>query len=223
MQCIFTTGKSALFIAPFEKIFPDVNYDFKDATENLNLIERPPIFIFGKECRQNRDVGFFSNESIGYRYSGQLMKSQTLTPQLESLLKIVNRNNQNNERKYNGILINRYNNGNDIIGAHSDDEKSLAPNGVIAISLGATRKFRIRSKDANLSYKILQTEYTPDLKESEPKVSTKKNELLLDLPMSDKMVVWMYGDFQKELTHEIPKEAKITEPRISLTFRSHTE
>ena len=33
----------------------------------------------------------------------------------------------------------------------------------------------------------------------------------------------MGGDFQKEFTHEIPIEKKVKEPRISFTFRKHTE
>lgn len=31
----------------------------------------------------------------------------------------------------------------------------------------------------------------------------------------------MDGDFQKEFTHEIPAQKKVTEMRISLTFRKH--
>ena len=224
MECIFTTGKSALFIAPFDTIFPNVNYDFTSATRDLQLIERPPIMIFGKQAQQNRDVGFFSNESVGYRYSGQLMPSQPLTPQLATILNMVNSQFvPPTSKKYNGILINRYNSGQDTIGAHSDDERSLAPTGVIAISLGATRKFRLRSKQPGLNYQVLQTRYTHEIASTPPKVSTKKAEMLFDLPMTNKMIMWMYGDFQKELTHEIPKEAKVTDARISLTFRSHTE
>jgi len=224
MEPIFTTGKSALYIAPFETVFPRINYDFNDATRDLNLISRPTIIIFGKEAHQNRDVGFFSDESKGYKYSNRLMPSQPLTPQLKLILDYVNTAFvPAGQPKYNGILINRYNNGNDTIGAHSDDEKSLSPTGVIAISLGATRKFRIRSKYPNLPYQILSTKYTPQIPASVPKSSDKKAEILFDLPMTDKMIVWMYGDFQKELTHEIPKEAKVDRPRISLTFRSHTE
>ena len=224
MEPIFTTGKSGLLIALFDTIFPNINYDFPDAVKDLNLIHRPTIKIFGKEAHQNRDIGFFSDESKGYKYSNQLMSSQQLTPQLKLILDYVNAAFvPTNQPKYNGILINRYNDGNDNIGAHSDDEKSLSPTGVIAISLGATRKFRLRSKYAGLPYQILTTKYTPEIETSIGKISNKKGEILFDLPMTNKMIVWMYGDFQKELTHEIPKEARVTEPRISLTFRSHTE
>ena len=51
---------------------------------------------------------------------------------------------------FNAILINRYKDGEDKIGAHSDDEKYLDTNaGVVSISYQkkeASRKFRIREK-----------------------------------------------------------------------------
>ena len=59
------------------------------------------------------------------------------------LLKIVNELTQNN---FNGILVNHYCDGNQYIGAHSDDEKELGTNGVVSISYGSERKFRIREK-----------------------------------------------------------------------------
>lgn len=37
------------------------------------LEERPEIIIFGKKCKQQRNVGFFSDESIGYKYSKKMM------------------------------------------------------------------------------------------------------------------------------------------------------
>ena len=33
------------------------------------LEERPEIIVYGKVCKQQRNVGFFSDESIGYKYS----------------------------------------------------------------------------------------------------------------------------------------------------------
>ena len=54
------------------------------------LLENPEILVFGKKGTQHRSVGFFSNTSIGYRYSGQLAKSQPLTSNLSILLKTIN-------------------------------------------------------------------------------------------------------------------------------------
>jgi alkylated DNA repair dioxygenase AlkB len=54
---------------------------------------------------------------------------------------------------YNGILVNKYKSGEDYISKHSDDEKNLDDSGVISISYGATRKFRIRDKKTNVIVK----------------------------------------------------------------------
>ena len=58
----------------------------KGAFENRDLLERcirdsqphlenrPEIIVYGKKCKQHRNVGFFSDESSGYRYSNRIMK-----------------------------------------------------------------------------------------------------------------------------------------------------
>lgn len=51
------------------------------------------------------------------------------------------------DASFNGILINKYENSEEYIGKHSDDKKGLQANcGIIAISFGDVRKFRIRDK-----------------------------------------------------------------------------
>ena len=157
------------------------------------LLEKPPIKMRGKTVHQQRDVGFISNESIGYYYSGQLAKSKPMKPNCLKLIKLIN------ERfgvDNNGILVNRYNGGKNYISDHSDDEKNIDKGGVIAISHGAVRKFRIRDK------------------------LTKK--IVLDIPTLTNSILHMGGDFQKEFTHGIPVEKKVEGIRYSLTFRKHT-
>jgi hypothetical protein len=70
---------------------------------NPLLEERPEIIVFGKVCKQQRCVGFFSDASIGYHYSNKLMASKPLTPNLSELLIAVN-SLLNTE--FNGMLIN---------------------------------------------------------------------------------------------------------------------
>lgn len=171
-------------------VLPVIKEIIDDIADKLHV--KPKIILFGKECSQQRDVGFFSNESEGYKYSNKLMASQPLTDNMKLLLEFVN-NLYSSE--YNGILINRYDNGEQYIGAHSDDETSLDKNGVIALSYGAERKFRIRDK------------------------ITKK--IRLDVPLSHLSIIHMGGEFQKEFTHEVPVERKVKGKRISLTFRKH--
>ena len=159
-----------------------------------SLIHRPEIRVFGKTCHQPRDVGFFSDESVGYKYSRQMMRSQPLTDSLTKLLDTINHMFSSD---FNGILVNLYRDGNDSIGDHSDDENILSSQGVVAVSTGATRKFRIRDKQ------------------------TRK--IVKDIEMHHGMIVQMSGEFQKHYTHGIPVEKRVKEPRISFTFRHHTE
>lgn len=186
---LIKTGNSSLLKFKFEKI----NYLKKICDEiNDKLKVKPEIYIYNKICRQKRNVGFFSNKSKGYYYSGKLAKSIPLTKKLEKLMAYINKIFESN---FNGILINKYCDGNDYISAHCDDEKNIGICGVVAISYGATRLFRIRDK--------------------------KTKNIVLDCPLESGDIIIMNGDFQKEFTHEIPIDKKVKEERYSLTFRHH--
>ena len=100
--------------------------------------------------------------------------------------------------EFNQILINWYENGLHYIGSHSDDTTQLKKNSpIISISIGAERIFRFRSK------------------------ITKKT--VLDISLSDGIIVVMGGECQKDFKHEIPKitgeKALKIKPRINFTFR----
>lgn len=171
--------------------------DFANLDEIIEEIDNQlesnlTIMVYGRECIQRRSIGFFSNDSIGYKYSKKLVESKPLTPLLENLLNEIN---QRFNSDYNGILINKYLDGNEYIGKHSDDETALSNAGVIAMSYGAKRTFRIRDKNTNA--------------------------IIIDVPTNQNEILVMGGNFQKEFTHEIPVEKKITETRYSLTFRKH--
>jgi len=189
MNNLIQTGNSYLntYILSDKELLKNCMND----ADNL-LIINPPIKVFGKSAIQHRNVGFFSNESKGYHYSSQFAKSIPLSLSLQKLLNIVNRLFK---AQFNGILINKYTDGNDYISAHSDDEKCLDDAGVVSISYGAIRNFRIRHKQ---SKKIIE-----------------------NIPTTSNMFIHMGGNFQKEFTHEIPIQKKIKEPRWSFTFRKH--
>lgn len=185
------TERSVLVTMPFE------NRELLDrcvAEAEPQLKVRPEIIVYGRKCSQNRNVGFFSDESVGYYYSGKLMGSVPLTNHLKELLLFINTSFGSN---FNGILVNQYCSGNDYISAHSDDERGLGIDGVVSVSYGATRKFRIRNK--------------------------KDKKIVMDIPLVSYGIVHMGGDFQKEFTHEIPVEKKIKDTRVSFTFRHHKQ
>jgi alkylated DNA repair dioxygenase AlkB len=167
--------------------------EYREAMWALPLTNRPPVVVYGKECRQNRSVGFFSDESAGYTYSGQRMKAEPLTAELAEIMDHVN---DEFGEVYNGILVNVYHDGRDYIGAHCDDENHLGVSGVVSITFGETRTFRVRDR------------------------KTKK--IAVDVDACDGTVLHMRGPFQKEFTHEVPKQLRIKSARLSLTFRHHS-
>ena len=100
--------------------------------------------------------------------------------------------------EYNQILINWYNDGNDYIGPHSDDESQLVKgSSVYSFSFGEERDFYVRHK-TNKEYK-------------------------LDLKMKDNTLVVMGGDMQKHFKHSVPKRVGKKNPlgrRINITMRA---
>lgn len=159
----------------------------------LDYHHQPEIFVYGRMCEQPRDIQFRSDVSKGYFYSGQCAEAQPLTAELKQILAWAN---ALVGASFNGILINRYVNGTKHVGAHADSEAGLDQNaGVLAISHGVDRIFRIRDK------------------------VTKK--IVKDVTARQGEAIQMRGDFQSTFLHEIPKQATIREERISFTFRLH--
>jgi alkylated DNA repair dioxygenase AlkB len=191
MQVLINTGSSRLWT------IPSYTTDFYPALQNVFAYHEPPILVRGQQMSQRRDVAFYSDTSRGYQYSGQFMPSLPFThaPILGWLLSEVNRSLGSN---FNGILLNRYRDGEKYLSAHSDDEKGLDKERklVVGLAYGAVRTFRIRNKASK--------------------------QIVLDIPHQPCMLIAMEGNFQQEFTHEIPKQKKVGEERISLTFRHHT-
>lgn len=192
MTEIISTDSSSLVIHSLKDTSYIVDNSVSDIKSLLN--DYPEIIVYGKKCLQRRSIGFFSDESLGYKYSGKIEKSQPLTQNLKLLLNYINKKF---ESDFNGILVNKYKNGNDYISEHSDNEKEISDKGVISVSYGAVRKFRIRNK---ITKKIVQ-----------------------DIPTENYQIIEMAGNFQKEFLHGIPIEKKVKEERISFTFRKHYE
>ena len=169
----------------------------KDQAEQLFehfLAETPwnqgSITIFGKRILIPRKEAFYSKNGESYHYSGQLLKSHSLTSDLDNLVSQVQFYVNHD---FNAILLNLYRDGNDSNGWHADNEKELGQNPVIAsLSLGSTRRFDLRH---NTSGEKIQMELTP-------------GSLLI-----------MGGALQHTWKHQIAKSKKIKNPRINLTFR----
>ena len=159
---------------------------------NLETESRPEIRIYGRKVKQNRDVQFYSNTSAAYEYSGIKAEAKPLSVKMNNLRIRVNKYFGD---RFNGVLVNSYESGERSIGPHGDSQINLGKSGVLCISFGATRKLRIRDKN---------------------------KKIIVDIPSRDAEVLWMAGvKSQTHFMHEIPKELKVKECRVSLTFRKH--
>jgi alkylated DNA repair dioxygenase AlkB len=183
-------------------MIPNFGPDLYDDLRGIKLVEHPEIVVRGRVCHQRRDVGFYSDSSQGYRYSGQVASAFPLD-EAPFLREIIEEVNTTLGTHFNGVLINRYKDGNDYISAHSDSKIGLDKNNMTVASLcygPGHRKFRIRRKTSSAS----------------------TNPIVLDHVHLPRQLLVMDGDFQNLYTHEIPVEKKVTGERISLTFRHHS-
>lgn len=148
------------------------------------------IAMFGKKIAIPRLQAWYGDNDAHYTYSGLPLIP---LPWVEPLLIIKASCEEQLEYRFNSVLANFYRNHQDSMGWHSDNEKQLGKQPVIAsISLGQTRKFSLKHK---ISGEILH----------------------LNLQSGSLLV--MRGDLQSHWQHSLPKSAKPLNGRINLTFR----
>ena len=151
------------------------------------------IKFYGRKIPLPRLTAWYGDDGISYTYSGILMYPHSWTI---PLLQVKGWIENKAQHKFNSVLLNQYRDGNDSVAWHSDDEPELGENPVIAsLSLGASRKFELRSR-------------------VQPKLD--KIEILLN---SGDLLIMGEGT-QKNWQHQIPKMRKVKETRINLTFRN---
>ena len=156
--------------------------------------QRDEVILHGQHYITDRKVVWYGDEHYQYRYSGSLKHAHEWNPALyrlkQQIEKIVG-------ASFNSCLANLYENGQQAVGWHSDDELSLISKighetVIASLSFGATRKMSFKHK------------FQPA-----------KADMLLQ---SGQLIV-MRGQTQKYWKHCITKTAKVIEPRINLTFR----
>jgi len=87
------------------------------------------VRLFGKTIITNRKVAWFADNGISYTYSGTTKQAQPWNPLLLGLKQHVE---ALTSTRFNSCLLNYYLDGTQGMSWHSDDEKSLQPNGTIA-------------------------------------------------------------------------------------------
>lgn len=149
------------------------------------------IRMFGRQVDSPRLSCWMGDPAARYRYSGTEFVPQPWHP---ALLPLRDQLAVFCGHAFNSVLLNRYRDGDDGIGWHSDNEPELGPAPVIAsLSLGAGRRFLLRRRDDH----------------------AKKAEVLLD--HGDLLV--MGGQTQRLYQHCLPKSARPLAERLNLTFR----
>lgn len=147
--------------------------------------------IFGKHIVAKRKVAWYGDSDYLYTYSNTTKRALTWTKELSDLKQKVE---DVTGTKFNSCLLNLYHNGDEGIAWHSDDEKPLGENSIIAsLSFGAERKF---------SFKHKQTKQT------------------ISVVLEHGSLLIMKDATQTNWVHSLPKSKKITRPRINLTFRT---
>ncbi|WP_233557612.1 alpha-ketoglutarate-dependent dioxygenase AlkB [Aquimarina sp. AD1] len=152
--------------------------------------QQDDIKVFGKTYKQPRLTALYANNENTYSYSNITMQPHLFT---DHLLKIKKKVEDVSSEIFTTCLLNLYRNGQDSNGWHSDNEKELGPEPIIAsVSFGEERWFHFKHKTKELKQKLL----------------LQHGSLLL-----------MRGKTQENWLHQLPKSKKITNPRINLTFR----
>ena len=108
--------------------------------------QQPLVRVYGKQHLTPRLTCWVADPGCSYRYSGLSQAITAWTPALEQLRQ---RLEQELGVRFNSLLLNRYRDGADRMGWHSDDEAELDPHAPIAsLSLGAGRDLRFRPRRA---------------------------------------------------------------------------
>jgi alkylated DNA repair dioxygenase AlkB len=108
------------------------------------LWKNDEVIIFGKHIITKRKAAWYGNSDYLYTYSNSTKQALPWTKELSWLRQIIE---ELIGTKFNSCLLNLYHNGNEGMGWHSDDEKSLGKNNTIAsLSFGAERIFLFKHK-----------------------------------------------------------------------------
>ncbi len=148
------------------------------------------IRLFGRTVDSPRRSAWIGDPEATYRYSGTRFEPNPWPPALPALR---DRIAAATGARFNSVLANLYRDGADHVGWHSDDEPELGPEPVIAsLSLGATRRFRLRHR-------------------------RRDEALAIDLAPGSLLV--MRGTTQRLYRHALPRTARAVGERLNLTFR----
>lgn len=137
-----------------------------------------------------RMISWHADEGLTYSYSGLTHRWKAWTPALKE---IRDRLREELGVKFNGVLANFYENEQDSVSPHADDETDMVDGAPIAsVSLGEIREFVIKHRETGNRHVI---------------------------PLEHGSLLVMAGETQSVSRHAVPKAKRSCGPRINLTFR----
>lgn len=161
-----------------------------NSLKNNVLWKQESMNMYGKRVDFPRLTSWYGDNDKPYSFSGITLNPNPWSKEILSIkTKIESIANVN----FNSVLLNRYRNGSDSISWHTDAEKELGINPIIAsVNFGATRSFQLRHIES-------------------------KEKLEIDL--TNGCLLIMQGELQHFWQHQVPKTSKNVSERINLTFR----
>ena len=191
----FTKNENNLNIA-YKQYFSTEEADriFQDLEKEIEYFpsEKTMVAIFNKRYPVPRKVTAYGDESLTYTFCGNTLPTKPPTPILMELFKEASKLLK--KGSFNYVLINRYKDGNDKIGSHKDNEKDMHPfSPIVTFSFGAERTM----------------------------IFKRPNFDSIKVPLKNGSVLVMNPPTNKFWYHEIPRETKIKDVRIILTFRKN--
>lgn len=153
--------------------------------------QQEEIHLFGARHAVPRLVAWHGDPGARYTYSGVAHEPRPWTPVLQQVRERVE---SLSGHRFNSVLLNLYRDGRDGMGWHADDEPELGTDPVIAsVSLGATRRFRMRHR--------------------------RHRGQVLTIDLAHGSLLLMQGPTQHHWLHAVPKTTRAVGERINLTFR----
>lgn len=150
------------------------------------------VVVWGKRHLQPRLTAWYGDSGKSYSYSGTEMHS---LPWTNLLLELKRRVEQFTGAEFNSVLLNLYRDHRDRMGFHSDNERELGPEPVIAsLSFGETRTLLFKHK-------------------------RRKDLPLKSISLTSGSLLLMKGRTQQNWNHGINSESRPCGERINLTFR----
>lgn len=146
--------------------------------------------MYGKKIDFPRLTAWYGNNDKPYYFSGITLQP---LPWTNEIYEIKNKIEKIAKTEFNSVLLNLYRNGNDSISWHTDAEKELGINPVIAsVNFGATRKFQLRH------------------------IKTKEK---IEIELTHGSLLIMQSELQHFWQHQVPKTSIPVGERINLTYR----